>query len=307
MRFRVINLFLLVALAAAPIAWAQAGGDFGTLTVTVRPANADIFVDGERWVSPDTTGPLAIQLAPGRHTVEARAPGHRPFSTLVDVRRGETTPLNVILPAGAPAPGMGEPPPPPAGPPPVGRPPGPRGPIQEVSRSESGDGGVWAPDFKITEINHRTAGFAGFYGGMVFGGKVMIGGGAYFQLDDWEHHDSEQIAYGGFVAEYRLFPDKPIGLQLHGLIGGGASNVGTYYANYGQNGAHVDPRHGVYYGPQYGPYAYEGFFVGEPEAQIVARFGHNIRLVAGGGYRWTSSDFQALNSWTASIGLQIGK
>ena len=305
MRLRSVSLFLLVLFTGLlpRSASAQAGGDFGTVTVTVRPASAEIFIDGERWVSPDTTGPLVVQLAPGRHRIDVRAPGHRPFSTVVDVRQGESTPLNVILPAGPQEPrGFEQPPAPPA--PPVGRP----GRISRLARRSSDDGFVWAPDFKVTDLNHRTTGFGGFYGGFVFGGQLMVGGGAYFQLDDYTRHDSEQMVYGGFVTEWRLLHDKPVGLTLHGLVGGGTANRGYVYAVDGRDGRYADPRHGGYDGYYYGyPYRYEGFVVGEPEAQVVARFGHSVRLVGGGGYRWTSATASNLDGWTASVGVQFGK
>jgi hypothetical protein len=165
---------------------------------------------------------------------------------------------------------------------------------------------MFAPDFKITEMNHRTTGFAGFYGGAVFAGQFLIGGGAYFQLDD---HNSEQMMYGGLVSEWRLFHDHPVGLTLHGLAGWGTANVAyyTYPGGCGNNCPGVDPHHG-YYDPYYNGYGvYEGFFVGVPEAQVVARFGHDIRLVGGVGYRWTSSSFHDLNGISGTIAVQIGK
>ena len=195
MRLAVITPAVLVLLAlAAPVA-AQPAPDFGSVSVTVRPATADVFVDGERWVSSDPSRPLVVQLAAGRHAIDVRAPGYRPFSTVVEFVRGESTPLNVSLLGGLhPAAVRG------AAPPPPGEP----GPIRQVSVSRaSGDGFVFAPDFKIAQLNHRTTGFAGFYGGAVFAGRVMIGGGAYFQLDDYP---SEQMAYGGLVAEYPSLP-----------------------------------------------------------------------------------------------------
>ncbi len=292
MRVRLIQRLVYAVLLALPAAAsAQGTGDFGTLSITARPGTAEIYVDGERWVSPDTTAPLAIQLVPGQHRVEVRAPGFRPYSSLIDVHRGETTPLNVILPSGPAAQGpFGPPPPQPAGP------YGP-GPIQQVSRKPSEDGFVFAPDFKVTEMNHRTTGFAGFYGGVVFAGQVMLGGGAYFQLDDY---NSEQMAYGGFVGEYRLFHDKPVGLTVHGLAGFGATNVGIY--GHG---------HYPYGGYNYGCYGYgcpyDGFFVGEPEVHFVAKLGNAGRFVAGGGYRWTTANYYDLNGWTASFAVQFGR
>jgi hypothetical protein len=267
---------------------AQANREFGTVTVTARPANADVFVDGERWVSPESTGPLVVQLAPGRHTIEVRAAGYRPFRTAVDVRAGDTTPVNVILPPGSPDRE-------PANPAPSGG-----GPVRQVSQTPSEDGFVFAPDFRITELNHRTTGFAGFYGGYVFARQIMLGGGAYFQLDD---RHSEQMSYGGAVAEWRLFYDRPVGLTLHGLAGYGQATAATFLAFNGRN-MHMDPfsgRDGYRYGFS------EEFWVGEPQAQVVAHFGGHIRLVGGVGYRFTSADSSNLSGVSGSISLQVGK
>src|SRR5881394_3517715 len=206
------HVFLAILVLLPAVALAQGSGDYGSLTLAVRPPNAEIFVDGERWVTPDTTAPLTIQLSPGRHTVQVRAPGFRPYNSTVEIHPGQVTPLNVILPNGPATNAFGEP----QGPPPPQAPPSAPGPISQVSRTSTGDGFVFAPDFKITEINHRTTGFAGFYGGAVFAGKFMIGGGGYFQLDD---HNSEQMMYGGLVSEWRLFNANPVGVTLHGLAG----------------------------------------------------------------------------------------
>jgi hypothetical protein len=294
MRLAVIfrTVFVLLALAA-PVA-AQPGSEFGTVSVTVRPATADVFIDGERWVSPDPSKPLVVQLAPGRHSIDVRARGYRPYSTFVEIRRAESTPLNVSLPAGPPPPEFGAPPPPPPGP--SAQP----GPIRQVSSRPSGDGFVFAPDFKIADMNNRTTGFAGFYGGAVFAGRVMIGGGAYFQFDDYP---SEQMAYGGLVAEYRLVKDHPVGVTLHGLAGYGATNVPIYGHHRGYNSPYYGScGYGYYYGcPS------DGFFIGEPEVQVAARFGDTMRLVGGIGYRFTSADVYKLNGVIGSISFQFGR
>jgi len=288
------TLLVLLALSCAAPAAAQPPSDFGSVAITVRPTTADVYIDGDRWVSPDLSVPLVVQLVPGRHQIEVRAPGYRPFTTSVDIRRGESTPLNVSLPAGFS--------PPEFGPPSTASQPGPIRQVSSVRPAE--DGFVFAPDFKITEMNHRTTGFAGFYGGVVFAGTVMIGGGAYFQLDDYP---SEQMAYGGLVAEYRLFHDRPVHVTLHGLAGYGATNVGIYGH---RGGPYPDP---YYYGGScgYGYYyygcPYDGFFIGEPEVQVAARLGDSARLVGGIGYRFTSSDFYRLNGVVGSISVQFGR
>jgi len=290
MSLAVISRAFFVLLALAAPAAAQPGSDLGTLVVTIRPTPADVFIDGNRWVSSDPSAPLEVRLAPGRHSIDVRARGYQRFSTIVDVRPGESTPLNVSLLAGSTPPQLrGPSAPPPARP----------GQIQQVSVEPSGDGFVLAPDFKFTEMNHRTTGFAGFYGGAVFAGQVMLGGGAYFQLDDYA---SEQMAYGGFVAEYRLFHNHPVGVALHGLAGFGATNVPIYghggrYGYYGSCG----------YGYAYYGCPYDGFFIGEPEVRVAARFSDSLRLVGGIGYRFTSSDFYRLNGPVGSISVQFGR
>ena len=152
-----LSRFIIVfALLVVPVSARAQGTDFGTLALSYRPATAEVFIDGERWVTPESSGPLTVQLLPGRHTVEIRAPGYRPFSTVVDVHRGESTPVNVILPPGQANPPLFSPGPPP--------PSATGGPVRQVSRTTSDDGFVFAPDFKITELNHRTTGLGGSSG-----------------------------------------------------------------------------------------------------------------------------------------------
>jgi hypothetical protein len=79
------------------IATAQQRTEFGTLSIQVRPPDAEIFIDGERWTGSEGNAPLQVQLSPGTHRVEMRSPGRQTFSANVTIRPGETTPLNVSL------------------------------------------------------------------------------------------------------------------------------------------------------------------------------------------------------------------
>jgi len=184
---RILGAVLLVALTAGTAA-AQ-GSDFGTVTIQVRPPDADVYVDGERWVSPENNRPLVIQLLPGVHRVELRAPGRRPYSSEVTVRAGENVPLNVALPQG-PAPEEGRR----TGPPPFASAPGPI-----VQTASTQDGFVFAPDVKITQINHETSTLVGAYGGWVFGGQFLVGAGGYWQANDTF---GTHLAYAGPVLEW---------------------------------------------------------------------------------------------------------
>ena len=70
---------------------------YGTLSIRVQLADADVVVDGEKWQAPQGQDRLAIEVPEGRHTVEISKAGYRSYVTDIDVRRGETTPLNVSL------------------------------------------------------------------------------------------------------------------------------------------------------------------------------------------------------------------
>jgi hypothetical protein len=72
-------------------------GDYGTLAIRVQPGDADIVIDGERWQGTSGDERLVVQLAPGAHRIEVRKDGYREFTTDVNIRPGETAPLNVSL------------------------------------------------------------------------------------------------------------------------------------------------------------------------------------------------------------------
>jgi hypothetical protein len=70
---------------------------FGSLSIQVQPADAEVFVDGEKWTAPAGQARLVIQLAEGKHKVEVRKEGFEKYSSDIQIRRGETNTLNVSL------------------------------------------------------------------------------------------------------------------------------------------------------------------------------------------------------------------
>ena len=83
-----------------PDARPPAGSSLGALGLHLQPSDADIMIDGTPWRGP--AGPadqdrVMIELSEGRHTVEIRRSGYRTYITDVDIKRGETTPLDVSL------------------------------------------------------------------------------------------------------------------------------------------------------------------------------------------------------------------
>lgn len=65
----------------------------GTLAVTSNPSGAEVYLDGAL----RGRTPLSLSLPEGRYGVELRLAGYEPYRATVQVRRGETTRLDVRL------------------------------------------------------------------------------------------------------------------------------------------------------------------------------------------------------------------
>ena len=72
---------------------------FGTLVLHVQPREAEVSIDGQRWVT-SGAGEFEIQLPAGRHRIEVRLDGFQRFTSEVDVRDDGPTPVNVSLTRG---------------------------------------------------------------------------------------------------------------------------------------------------------------------------------------------------------------
>jgi len=79
-----------------PRSGTQAAG-YGTLAIRVQPADAEVTIDGEKWHGPEAQDRLVIDVAEGPHTIQISKSGYRTYVTEVQIRRGETSPLNVSL------------------------------------------------------------------------------------------------------------------------------------------------------------------------------------------------------------------
>ena len=192
-----VCLTLASIIFTATIAAAQQRAEFGTLAIQVRPPDAEILIDGERWTGSEANAPLQVQLSPGTHRVEMRAPGRQTFSATVTIRSGQTTPLNVsLVQTGPPESVSPEPAPSPAPAPPATAPQSPRSSEGGIHVTTGEDGFMIAPDYRVTEINHHTAHLLGAYGGYVFGGQFLVGAGGYWQVNSTA---GLRIAYGGPV------------------------------------------------------------------------------------------------------------
>jgi hypothetical protein len=69
----------------------------GTLSLTLQPGDAEVLVDGSPWRGSASGERLTIDLSEGRHNIQIRKPGYVGYLTDVQIRRGETTNLDVNL------------------------------------------------------------------------------------------------------------------------------------------------------------------------------------------------------------------
>lgn len=79
-----------------PASPSPASGADGTLELHVQPPQAEVRVNGERWIS-SGDGAYELQLPAGRHRLEVSAPGYRAYDGDVEVLDGEVTPVHVTL------------------------------------------------------------------------------------------------------------------------------------------------------------------------------------------------------------------
>jgi hypothetical protein len=69
----------------------------GTLSIQLQPIDADVLIDGQPWPSTGRADRFVVDVTEGRHAVQIRKAGYVGYLTEVEVRRGETTSLNVTL------------------------------------------------------------------------------------------------------------------------------------------------------------------------------------------------------------------
>ena len=89
-----------------------------------------------------------------------------------------------------------------------------------VERVKSGF--LVAPDFKVTEFDHRVSGLAGAYTGWLYDRTFFLGGGGYWLAN---RSRDREMAYGGLVVGWFAGADRRIGFGAKGLIGGGRARL----------------------------------------------------------------------------------
>jgi hypothetical protein len=183
-------------------------------------------------------------------------------------------------------------------------PPGPTQGPMIVERTSNG--WVIAPDVEVGKVGASTATHAGAYGGWMFENTFLIGGAGYWQVN---RSGPRRMDFGGAIAEWLVGADRPVGFGARALIGGGSavleSSITPVPIPYGRDGNRFAP-------VPIGPVRFElhdGFFIFEPQANLLVNISQRLRIRAAGGYRFIDANpgvAHQLHGASGSIGLEIG-
>jgi len=187
-------------------------------------------------------------------------------------------------------------------------------------------GFLFAPDFKLTDVDGDFGILTGGYGGWVIDRRFLLGGGIYTLANGSE---SESMTYGGGVFEYFLNEGALVNVSLRGLVGGGSATLGGRFPGldldlgrrpgfgldvpgFGRNvGGFVDDLRGRFedrFGDGFSFSRSTSFFVAEPGADVILNISETFRLSFGGGYRFIGGAGRLndrLDGFTASAALKM--
>ena len=165
------------------------------------------------------------------------------------------------------------------------------------------NGFLVAPDFKYTEIDHKSSGLAGGYAGLVLDDHFFLGGGGYVLATERRGRD---LAYGGLMLQWLGGGSDVFGFGAKMLLGGGSATSSGTVQVVERGRLIVEPFR-----------ARRNFLVAEPELDARIRIAPHLRLAIGAGYRFTGNDHgrrvagfdipaNRLSGAIGSVSLQIG-
>jgi hypothetical protein len=163
-------------------------------------------------------------------------------------------------------------------------------------------GWLVAPDAKITQFDGQTDALLGASGGWITDDTFFVGGAADWLVNPSSDHE---MWYGGLSLQWLAHTQSRFGYAAKGLIGGGEATLGgTTFVPV------VNPRRGRVVSPApVRTLFHQAFFLMEPEADVLIRLTHGMRITAGAGYRFTFADYggdSRLRGAVGTVGLQIG-
>jgi hypothetical protein len=169
-------------------------------------------------------------------------------------------------------------------------------------------GPVIAPDVKVTEIDGSTEVLFGVWGGYLHDETWLFGAAGYWLIDGAA---ALEMSYGGFLAGWRAPAFGPVRFGVRGLLGGGWATVpvAVGWPTPYDRSSPASARHGHWLGPGYRVWYSDGFFVAEPQADVVVHIAPWLSLTGGVSYRWVDGDDlveDRLRGIAGSVALQFG-
>jgi hypothetical protein len=177
-------------------------------------------------------------------------------------------------------------------------------------------GFVVAPDVKVTEVDNTTSALAGAYAGWLTDDTFFIGGGGYWLANP---DRDRKMAYGGLVLQWLTHTNSRVGFGAKALIGGGQATLETTVSQDFRlpDLPNIPAASQVFRDldrlfrppPSVRVRHDEGFFVAEPQVDLIVKLARQLRLNAGVGYRLISTEGRndrRLRGATGSVALQIG-
>jgi hypothetical protein len=173
-----------------------------------------------------------------------------------------------------------------------------------------------APDVKVTDVDHHTSELVGGYGGWLTDDAIFVGGGGYWLANNTS---DRSMGYGGLVVRWLAHTGDRVGYSAGGLVGGGQSRLATTITTpvlpplpldlRGAPGRDLNDLIRRIPTRTTTVQLREGFFLAEPDLDVMLRVARHMRLTVGAGYRFVGADRDdgsRLRGPTASIALQIG-
>jgi hypothetical protein len=180
-------------------------------------------------------------------------------------------------------------------------------------------GFVVAPDTRFTQVDDRTATFAGVYGGYLLEQTFLVGAGGYWLANS--DHDFK-MAYGGAVVGWTFHGDRALAYGTRVLVGGGEATLSSTYGailNLPSGtvlGTRDVARFGSHRGNSVPPITSDtrvifsdDFFITEPQANVLWRLTDWMRVDLGVSYRLTAgSEFDSqLRGFGGMVAIRFGQ
>jgi hypothetical protein len=161
---------------------------------------------------------------------------------------------------------------------------------------------VFAPDYKVTDIDGDRRQMAGGFIGRAFDEVLFVGAAGYWLVDG---SPGEELGYGGLMLGWSGPRTSVVRVGVRGLIGGGtatlARDITLLRAPREPSGGRVTPAFRFF--------ERDDFFVFEPQVGVEAHVLPHVALNVAAGYRLTGLtrvlETDRLNGATGSVALQF--